>query len=360
MRRSLLLGLLLLVVPPIVRADPAPADPDGGTVARKKTEPTYAISPSPILGYDPTVGTMVGAALFVRPDIDLGWFGATQVEWAPRTDDLQSSLAVGYRHVWGAMSPSFAASFDGFPGIWYGAGNDTSADDELSLRTRRVEVTPALAFTLGDGLELETSFRWARLETGEALRGEGEVDGSYAGGRVELVADTRDAPFAPSTGMRASVWTEGWGLQAGARSPRFRAGAAVARFVPLYGRNWVLALRLAGGVSAGDRAYLTQFDLGGAWRLRGFLSNRFRGDHEVDGSAELRFPIWRALSGVAFADVGRVWLQGDGAGTGPMLHPSGGAGLRIGLPPDRQTRLRFDVGFAPDQSGLFFTFGEAF
>jgi len=120
----------------------------------------------------------------------------------------------------------------------------------------------------------------------------------------------------------------------------------------------VLALRADGGTSAGGRNYATNYAIGGADLLRGYYSNRFRGEHFAAGTAELRWPIVGPLSGAAFGDIGRVWAAGD-------VHPrilaySGGGGLRFGIPPDRLVRLRFDLGFAPDQWGLFFKFNEAF
>ena len=110
--------------------------------------------------------------------------------------------------------------------------------------------------------------------------------------------------------------------------------------------------------SFGQRSFATDYSLGGTDLLRGYYQNRFRGQHYVAGSGELRVPLMGPLSAAVFSDLGRVWVTHghDQAG----LAVSYGAGVRYALPPSRLARLRLDFAFAPDQRGVFFSFGEAF
>lgn len=109
------------------------------------------------------------------------------------------------------------------------------------------------------------------------------------------------------------------------------------------------------GAVLGPASFFTDFTLGGTDALRGFLKNRFRGNQLYLQQFELRFPIYKALSGVSFVDVGEATRESFGS-----PHFSYGAGLRFGLPPDEVQKIRVDVGKSHDQFGVFFDFGQAF
>jgi outer membrane protein assembly complex protein YaeT len=87
-------------------------------------------------------------------------------------------------------------------------------------------------------------------------------------------------------------------------------------------RNTVLAARLTGGVAEprGSSASLLpskRFYAGGASSMRGFQRRKLGpldedgaplgGDAKVEGSVELRFPVYRRLRGAGFVDAGQVW-----------------------------------------------------
>jgi hypothetical protein len=71
--------------------------------------------------------------------------------------------------------------------------------------------------------------------------------------------------------------------------------------------------------------------IGGSESLRGYAPQRFAGDTGASGNAELRVPLLRIpvllrgrLGGLAFADAGRVWVDGSSPGG---WHRSSGGGL---------------------------------
>lgn len=130
-------------------------------------------------------------------------------------------------------------------------------------------------------------------------------------------------------------------------------GADVRHFRYVYNAGFVLAFRLAGGYSQGTPGYLYRYTLGGAYALRGYYANRFRGNVYYVGQLEGRFPLYRRFSGAAFVDAGDVT---DHEFRKPKF--TYGAGLRFAL--NENIKLRLDYGRSPDQNGVFFTFGEAF
>jgi len=91
-------------------------------------------------------------------------------------------------------------------------------------------------------------------------------------------------------------------------------------------RNTVFAVRLTGGIAEPRGASETllpskRFYAGGASSMRGFERRKLGpldedeaplgGDVKLEGSLELRFPVYRRLRGAAFVDAGQVWATTD-------------------------------------------------
>jgi hypothetical protein len=337
------------------------APPVDASTRRYRRHP-IGLSPSPIIGYDPTIGAIAGAALFYYSYREQGPAGGLVVMTAPQQLTARVEVDATYHGIVPWYTTEAHAAVDTFEGRYYGFGNDT---DATGFATDPTQIEGNLGGVWFPGAPVHLSTRaqgvWLRERSEGAISAEsgsaeGPVSGLYAGPHVEIVHDDRDTAYSTHTGGRRVLWSEAWLMQAGERSARFRAGASLTQFVPLYAPEVVLALRALGGVSAGDPAYATQFTLGGSDVLRGYLSNRLRGYHFAAGGAEVRFPIWGRVSGAAFGEVGEVFAPGESS----ALATSGGGGLRFGLPPDGAIRLRFDVGFSPDQWGIYFKFNEAY
>ena len=119
-------------------------------------------------------------------------------------------------------------------------------------------------------------------------------------------------------------------------------------------KNSVLALRaFAGSSFFSPSSYSLAYSLGrqdpfqGLNTLRGFKQNRFRGDKIYLAQTEIRLPLWdKYLSGVLFAELGEVARYKENF-TGFVIDYGGG--LRIGLPPDYDMKLRLDYGTGYDK-----------
>lgn len=148
---------------------------------------------------------------------------------------------------------------------------------------------------------------------------------------------------------RAAPWLRG--------TFSYWSATAEGRHYLAVGDRFVVANRLRAGTTPaadGDEAnvpFYKRFFLGGASSLRGW--GRFEvsplsgfgfpigGRSMLEGSSEVRFPIWDRLSGVVFIDYGNVWSGAGGFDLGDLRY-SVGPGLRY-LTPIGPVRL--DIGY---------------
>lgn len=121
-------------------------------------------------------------------------------------------------------------------------------------------------------------------------------------------------------------------------------------------KDSVLALRILIGSSFLSKStYSTAYSLSGESTfqktnfMRGFQQNRFRGDKIYLAQSEYRFPIWKHyLQGAVFLELGEV-AEYEKSFQGFVVDYGGG--LRIGLPPNYDMKLRCDFGTGKDQQG---------
>jgi hypothetical protein len=153
------------------------------------------------------------------------------------------------------------------------------------------------------------------------LEGPGNKAFGHVGVRAGLELDRTDQDGVPMRGWRLEADVRGfpplWNL-----SESFATtSAAGSVYVPLLPNRVHLALR--GGATMTSGVFPVQYasTLGGWSTLRGYRSDRFSGDAEVNGSTELRVPVgtvnllMRWNTGVfGLADVGRVWMSGESEG----------------------------------------------
>ena len=122
-------------------------------------------------------------------------------------------------------------------------------------------------------------------------------------------------------------------------------------------KDSILALRAFYGSSVlSVSPYATKYSLGrysffqGLNTLRGFKRNRFIGDKIYFAQTELRWPIWdKYLQGVIFLEVGETAELNDFFKDFVLDY---GGGLRFGLPPKYDMKLRLDYGTGHDLQGV--------
>jgi len=328
-------------------------------------EASYTLTPSPVIGYDPTYGWLLGGALFVYPD------ATVEENPADRYFDIMAIHADGpvwmfrsnfkQRNLFSATDFSLEAVYSDFYAPWFGEGDSTPDIPLYEIAQQFTKLRPALSFPLAPALEWSL-FADYRQRSDQGVDGDSTLhlfpDETTTAIGVGLNSDSRDDGFSPLTGhfaeLRLSYISpqttdlvgaeEVWQLEG-----EWRQYVAISSEI-----SW--AGRVAAGISDGEPGYLFRYALGGAERLRGVEGNRLRGKRYWLVQNEVRYPVWRTISGTAFVESGSVGEEHYGA---PLT--TYGIGLRFGLPPDYRVKLRFDFARTEGEETLaYLDFGHAF
>jgi len=254
------------------------------------------------------------------------------------------------------------ASYTNFVQYYFGEGDDTRGEQYWQLFSHRIYSHPELIFKQGKSfrINLFADYRGRQetnveTEDGSELQQRLFPDENSLGFGAGFNWDTRDNSSSTKKGVffnAAATYVPSALNVAGAGSATLLT-AEMRFFQYLYTSKFVMAARIAGGTSLGTPSYLFRYSLGGSNQLRGYYSNRFRGERFYTAQAEFRFPIYGRFSGAGFIDGGDITDDTFG-----HFHVSYGGGIRFFIRDN--VALRLDYGFGKDQNGLFFTFGEAF
>lgn len=322
----------------------------------------YDYSVSPVFGYDPTVGFVAGGAFFRYPLRVPGHYADVQTMFSMQG---QYSAQVNYmRYGLGRkLDGKVTLGLTDMVQYYFGEGDDTKSADYIQFFAQRFNIRAALERGLGGPWHADLGLdhrSWTQQEVKDqenvVLR-DGPIPNEHSTAfNAGLTWDSRDAT---SSTHKGSLISAGLTYLPGPLSnvtdgkDLLQLNAEVRSFRYLGSARWVLAGRIRTGWSSGTSTYLFRYALGGAEMLRGYYSNRFRGNDHLDAQAELRFALTGRWTVVGFTDAGSI---GDD-GLGRLLHSHGG-GVRFAI--KEQVVLRLDLGYGSDQNGVFFTFGQTF
>jgi hypothetical protein len=180
-------------------------------------------------------------------------------------------------------------------------------------------------------------------------------------GDVSIAADWRDLAGHPTRGGLYSATAAGYSdRDAGTYSFR-RYEVEASQFVPLFTKNWVLALHGWEVFSDASPGHVVPFyllpSLGGQNTLRGYYDYRFHDRHMQSFNAESRWALFAHLDAAAFVDAGKVAPR---AGDLDFKHlkRSYGGGLRVHNA--TSTLARLDVGHGSEGWRVFFKLSDPF
>jgi predicted amidohydrolase YtcJ len=319
----------------------------------------YAISP--VIGYDPALGMILGGAYFNFPLKTPGQYFDFQIQ-AITSGKINLQSNYSYFNLLKNMNLNFSGSYSNFFQYYFGEGDETNADTYVKLFSNNYRVKPEIAIQLKKKFQL-IAFGDARgrREIKVTDQNDVEINTSFFPNENSLAFgltskyDTRDNTFSTKKGtlMQATLQYIPEALNVKGLGDVGQVQAEIRHFTYVINSNFVIASRLAAGYSSGTSSYLFRYSLGGSYALRGYYSNRFRGEKYYVVQLEGRFPIYRRFSGVAFIDAGDIT---DQALDKPKY--TYGTGMRFAL--SQNIKLRLDYGIGRDQTGVFFTFSEAF
>lgn len=316
----------------------------------------WAVFPS--YSHNSTYGHILGGRFFIYPVDDTGYY--TSLESAVSMD-LFFSTAFSYKY-WRENGDQFdlVTLYDGFSEPYYGEGSETKAEDRKDIPIHkiymRMEYVSRIYESFYGGAFIRFDYRKEKESELEELFPQELV---LSGGFLARY-DSRNDYFNPTEGEYYQV--QSW-LLSTMPSPVLLEGD-IRLFFSLM-EDFVVALRgMAGLTFLNPSSHLFRFSLGGSNMLRGYRLNRFRGENYYLSQTELRYTILKFITVAGFFDFGSA--------NDEMFRPprySFGGGLRFGLPPDYNKKIRVEFGiglgteeqqYNVDQFNIIVSFGHPF
>ena len=343
------------------------------------------------LTYEPDLGVLLNASLYStgygfrrHPSADRQVLRAT---YAAEEQAFRGSYDGTFRFENSPLRAGVLALASGLEiQRFFGFGNDTAIQgdaEDYRVEVRQYVLAPTLSWNLGSHSELRLGLigKYSDSDTAsnpalgsEEVYGEGRFGQLGAG--VVLGIDTTNGLALPTRGLRLDLggtWYPGvWDVKSA-----FGKASGDARVYVAPSGSWQPTLVLAAGgqkvfgeapyfesAFLGGRVRLGPHESGGQGAVRGLRPQRYAGDASLYGSADLYLPLTRTsflgaplqfgLQG--FADVGRVYVEGESSNT---WHRGFGGGPYFTSPGRRNL---FSVTFARSEgrTALYLTTGFAF
>lgn len=174
---------------------------------------------------------------------------------------------------------------------------------------------------------------------------------------LTLLYDTRDNIISSSKGFFAEVKFEKSYKSFASNFEYWKYIFDLRYFVPIKER-WVIASQLFGGSASSSSPFFDLPYIGTPNIARGFGDRRYMNYNVLNVQTELRFPVYRRLSGAAF--ISSSWVPDsitDPLSVDPRA--SYGMGVRYEFDKQEKTRFRFDIAYG-DSLNFYLTANEAF
>jgi outer membrane protein assembly factor BamA len=352
-------------------ADPArAAEPEAGVGATSEAETTEdddrtGIMGAPHLGYSPETGLLGGVG-------SMGWFHIGEA----RVSSVRAAAKYSERHQWqlklepdiwwGDHHVHARLLMEYFPTYYWGTGSDAPDDARESYAPRSgsadVSYEQRIWRSLYAGGRVDLRHHHMRdIERGGLIdAGEtGEAGGWMVGVGPQITWDNRDSHRCAYEGFffQGSLTRFEPGLGSDYGFERYFVDGRAYFMTGLPGQ--VVAVQGVGEFTRGAVPFYARPRLGGKDLLRGYYQGRYTDAHLLATQAELRQHVWRWFGLTAFGGVGTV-APSLGAFGDAIPRAAGGAGLRFAISQKNRLNARIDVGFSPDETALYVSFGEAF
>ena len=315
-----------------------------------------------------TFGHIGSIRFFIYPTGDKGYYTALD---ARLSKDYFFSTSYSYqRWLKNDSQLDVFAEYDGFHDFYYGQGSHTTPEDQQIIPSRKWSAKLEYILKLSQSVFAGVFGQFhSRSETDKKTV---VFSDEWAlGGGLLLRFDSRNNYFNPHKGEYYEIRTWARPRQT---TPIFLEGD-IRLFFPFATESFVMAMRFKGGTTfLKSSSYLFRFHLGGPDTLRGFRLNRFHGETYYLSQLELRYTPFSFLTLVAFFDAGAAAMKKSLAEEGfstmtseqqkvfdiSKVRYSYGGGVRFGLPPDYNKKIRVEFGVGEDQTNFVIAFGHPF
>ena len=209
---------------------------------------------------------------------------------------------------------------------FFGIGPDTPKSAQTNYRLKNVDIVgsatahPRAWLSVGGragyigGLRIQPGLSSLHPATNQLFDGitapGSTVQPRFFHADVFAQADTRDVPGYPSSGGLYRVGIATFRDLDGTGQTFRRFDAGLTRYLPLFHKNWVLALGAQVTASGTDNNNAVPFymlpTLGGQSTLRGYADYRFRDRNVALVSGEYRWQVFRMMDAALFVDAGTV------------------------------------------------------
>ncbi len=261
------------------------------------------------------------------------------------------------------------ARYQRFPLFYYGVGRDSPKgvqsviDGEYILFRERVlrETWPSLYVGLELDFQAFNRVEYVDTAPGFSTPEVGAMGSTNAGVGLGVLYDNIHNAMNPRDAFYSEWAFLNYGSGTGSDFS-FTSYIADTRIYRPIRENTVLAAQLYGQFTAGNPPFNMLSLLGGESLMRGYYLGRFRDRNLIAGQVEYRilpFSFSKRFGASVFLAAGQVYGD-EHAFQWRQFLPTGGAGLRFLLFPEKDIYTRLDVAFTREGSGVYIFIGEAF
>ena len=261
------------------------------------------------------------------------------------------------------------ARYQSFPLFYYGIGRETPSehialiDGEYTLFRERLlrETLPSLYF----GLELDyqglNRVNYIDTETIFELPKVGAMGSNNLGIGLGLLYNNIHNAMNPREGLYSEWAFMNYNTAAGSdyNMTTYVIDNRIYRPVK---ENTVFAAQVYSQFTSGNAPFNMLALMGGESLMRGYYLGRYRDKNLVAGQVEYRilpFEFSKRWGASVFLAAGQVYGDEYGFNWDQFL-PTGGAGIRYLIFPEKDIYTRIDISFTEEGRGVYFFIGEAF
>ena len=261
------------------------------------------------------------------------------------------------------------ARYQSFPLFYYGTGRETPSehialiDGEYTLFRERLlrETLPSLYF----GLELDyqglNRVNYIHTEPDFDLPEVGAMGSNNFGIGLGLLYNNIHNAMNPREGLYSEWAFMNYNTAAGSDYNMTTYVIDNRSYRPVK-ENTVFAAQVYGQFTSGNAPFNMLALMGGESLMRGYYLGRYRDKNLVAGQVEYRilpFEFSKRWGASVFLAAGQVYGDEYGFNWDQFL-PTGGAGIRYLIFPEKDIYTRIDVSFTEEGRGVYFFIGEAF